>query len=52
VLVNLQQYIPQNAPVVVIETPNRIFVFGEVESGDEPIVASVEGERAGDGDGR
>jgi len=44
-------YVPQNAPVVAIETANRIFAFGEVESGDEPIAASVEGERAGDGDG-
>jgi len=44
-------YVPWNAPVVVIETANQIFAFGEVESRVEAIAPSVESERAGDGDG-
>jgi len=44
-------YVPRNAPVVAIETANRIFAFGEVESRVEAIAPSVESERAGDGDG-
>ena len=42
-------YVPLNMPVAA---PSRNFVFGQVESGDEPIAASVEGKRAGRGDGR
>ena len=44
-------YVPRNAPVAPIEAASRIFVFGRPESGDEAIAPSVEGERAGDGDG-
>jgi len=44
-------YAPWNTPVAAIETANRIFTFGEVESGDERVATSVESERAGDGDG-
>jgi len=41
-------YVPLNVPIVV---PSQNFVFGRPESGDEAIAPSVEGERAGDGDG-
>jgi len=44
-------YVPRNAPVAAIETANRNIVFGRAESGDKAIAPSVEGERAGDGDG-
>jgi len=44
-------YIPWNAPVAAIETANRNIVFGRPDSGDEAIAPSVEGERAGEGDG-
>ena len=42
-------YIPWNAP---IEALGRTFEFGEADSRDEAIAPSLEGERAGDGDGR
>ena len=42
-------YVPLNTPVAA---PSQNFVFGQVKSGDKPIVASVEGKRAGGGDGR
>ena len=38
-----------NTPVAA---PSQNFVFGQVESGDKLIAASVEGKRAGRGDGR
>ena len=41
-------YLPWNAPV---EALGRTLAFGEVESGDEVIAPSVEGERACDGNG-
>ena len=41
-------YLPWNAPV---EALGRTLAFGEVESGDEAIAPSVEGERACDGNG-
>ena len=41
-------YLPWDVPV---EVPSRTFAFGQPESGAEPIAASVEGERAGDGGG-
>src|SRR5207245_2401191 len=41
-------YVPLNAPIAV---PRRRIVFGQVESGDERIAQSVEGETAGGGDG-
>ena len=41
-------YVPFNAPIAI---PTRRIVFGRPESGDEAIGPSVEGERAGDGDG-
>ena len=45
---NINVYALLNAP---IDTPSRSFVFGQVEGGDELIVArDVEGKRAGDGD--
>ena len=46
---DIHVYIPLNAPVAA---PSRNFVFGQVESRDELIVVSVEGERAGGCDGR
>ena len=45
-------YVPRNVPVEVSKTANRTFAFGEVECRGEAIAPSVEGERAGDGDGR
>jgi len=41
-------YVPFNAPIAI---PTRRIVFGRPESGDEAIAPSVEGERAGEGDG-
>ena len=40
-----------NVPVEALETTSRTFTFGQVESGDEAIVPSFEGERTGKGDG-
>jgi len=42
-------YVPSNAPIEVLGTASRRIVFGRVESGDEAIAPSVQGERAGDG---
>jgi len=44
-------YVPCNAPVEALGTANRRIVFGRVESGVEAIAPSLEGERAGHGDG-
>jgi len=44
-------YVPWNVPIEVLGTASRKIVFGRAESGDEAIAPSVEGERAGDGDG-
>ena len=41
-------YLLWNAPV---EALGQMFAFGEAVSGDEAIVPSVEGEKAGDGNG-
>jgi len=41
-------YVPQNA---LIEAASQIFIFGRPESRDEVIVPSLEGKRAGHGDG-
>ena len=41
-------YVP---PIALIGTTSRNFVFGRVESGDEAIAPSVEGGKAGAGDG-
>ena len=41
-------YAPWHAPV---KTLGRTLAFGEVESAEKAIAPSVEGERAGDGDG-
>jgi len=44
-------YVLCNAPVEALGTANRQIVFGRVESGVEAIAPSLEGERAGHGDG-
>ena len=45
---NRYGYIPWNAPV---ETPDRMFAFGQLERAGEAIVPSIEGETDGNGDG-
>jgi len=44
-------YILWSTPVEALGTASRRITFGQAESRDKPIVASVEGERAGDGNG-
>ena len=44
-------YVPWNAPIKVLGTASRKIVFGRVESGDEAIASSLEGDGDGDGDG-
>jgi len=46
---SVDMYVPLNTPIAV---PTRQIVFGRVESRGEAKTTSVEGERAGEGDGR